>query len=217
MVDNQHYQTLNLDQSATPEQIRKAYLTACTKHHPDRGGDKDAFATIQEANRILSNPTLRTSYDKFGLADMAEIPLRNSQHKLFLGSQEAAKRPKTLIENGITLVMTVACGLEWLSPLLAPHADQIEHRVVPLEDCERQDVRHLLRPIFEAIRDGLKRGNVLVHCQFGVSRSATMVIHFLMQEEGLSYDAALERVQSVRSIAQPGTYFVQQLNDQTHP
>lgn len=43
------FETLEIPVTATKEEIKKAYLEACKKHHPDRGGDKEKFKQIQDA------------------------------------------------------------------------------------------------------------------------------------------------------------------------
>ena len=70
---NNHYQTLNVAETASDEEIKKAYRDLAKKHHPDRHkGDKDAeerFKVIGEAYSVLSDPNKRAEYDhirKFG-------------------------------------------------------------------------------------------------------------------------------------------------------
>ena len=59
-----HYQTLGVSKTATPDEIKKAYRKLASKHHPDKnGGDTSKFQTIEEAYRILSDPQKRQEYD----------------------------------------------------------------------------------------------------------------------------------------------------------
>lgn len=55
----------------------------------------------------------------------------------------------------------------------------------------------------------MDKGAVLVHCYFGVSRSATVVIAYIMKKYGLSYSEAFEKVKAKRSIVYPnqGRFF----------
>jgi curved DNA-binding protein CbpA len=61
-----HYAVLEVDERATPGQIRRAYRLAAMTHHPDRNpGDADAalrFRRIQEAYEVLSDPARRAAY-----------------------------------------------------------------------------------------------------------------------------------------------------------
>lgn len=52
---------------------------------------------------------------------------------------------------------------------------------------EAMAIDHYGRPLFDDEGRPLKPGNVLVHCQCGVSRSATLVIAFVMQAAALNY------------------------------
>jgi curved DNA-binding protein len=58
-----HYDTLKVTETATPEEIKKAYRRLASKHHPDKGGNTDEFQRIEEAYRVLSNPESRQRYD----------------------------------------------------------------------------------------------------------------------------------------------------------
>jgi molecular chaperone DnaJ len=64
------YKILEVDRSASPEVIKKAYKTLCLKYHPDRYDEKkQAWATwklqqLNQAYEILSNPRERQKYDR---------------------------------------------------------------------------------------------------------------------------------------------------------
>ena len=52
---------------------------------------------------------------------------------------------------------------------------------------------------------------MLVHCQAGVSRSASVVVAHLMASLGLSYEMAFAMVKGARSVVMPNVGFVRQL------
>jgi curved DNA-binding protein CbpA len=62
-----HYNVLGLDPSAERAEIVAAYRRLCLVCHPDLSQDPEATeqaALINEARRILSNPTLRQRFDE---------------------------------------------------------------------------------------------------------------------------------------------------------
>ena len=65
-----YYKILELDKTATEEDIKKAYRKLARKYHPDLNpNNKEAekkFKEINEANEVLSNPENRKKYDKYG-------------------------------------------------------------------------------------------------------------------------------------------------------
>lgn len=66
MSKRDYYEVLDLDKSATQEDIKKAYRKKALEHHPDKGGDENLFKEIAEAYEILSDPNKKENYDKFG-------------------------------------------------------------------------------------------------------------------------------------------------------
>jgi curved DNA-binding protein len=71
-VPRDYYEVLGLTRNASESDIKKAYRKLARQHHPDRNpGDKTAetrFKEVQEAYDVLSDPTKRSQYDKFGFA-----------------------------------------------------------------------------------------------------------------------------------------------------
>ena len=64
--DNNPYNSLDISQLATDEEIRKAYKRLIVINHPDKGGDPYEFNKIHEAYQILSNPLTKKIIDTFG-------------------------------------------------------------------------------------------------------------------------------------------------------
>lgn len=63
------YETLGIDRTASPDEIKRAYRGKAAQTHPDRGGDADQFAEVNRAYLVLYDPAKRAKYDALGDAD----------------------------------------------------------------------------------------------------------------------------------------------------
>lgn len=69
VVERELYDQLEIEPSATNEDIKKSYRKLAKKFHPDRNDSSDAkevFQSIGYAFEILNNPKTREQYDNFG-------------------------------------------------------------------------------------------------------------------------------------------------------
>lgn len=101
--------------------------------------------------------------------------------RLYLGNIQAASDQRALKDAGITHILQVAAGIKPFYP------KDFVYKVINIADTSQASlIRHLPAAI-AFIRDGISRGAVLVHCYAGVSRSATCVIAYLMQDKDMSF------------------------------
>lgn len=128
--------------------------------------------------------------------------------RLWLGSVEATQDWEMLQQCHITHVLTCGRGLELPLPAKV-------HRLLTLEidDIDQVDMLEHLPQTSHCISRTLAddSASILVHCAAGRSRSASIVIAYLMRIEKLTYLEARNSVQKVRTIIQPNTGFSHQL------
>ncbi|MCB1087524.1 MAG: J domain-containing protein, partial [Verrucomicrobiae bacterium] len=62
-----YYEILEVDRSATQDEIRKSFRKLARKYHPDVAEDKETaeekFKELNEAYEVLSDPEKRQTYD----------------------------------------------------------------------------------------------------------------------------------------------------------
>ncbi|KAI1789918.1 DSPc-domain-containing protein [Ganoderma leucocontextum] len=145
------------------------------------------------------------------------LPASPQQHSgaLFLGSFSAILDPALLSSNHIAALVQVL-DAPWL-PSVDAHAAQgnkLECYRLDILDSSSADLRPHLEATVRWIDERLRRGiNVLVHCQQGVSRSAAVVIAYLIYAHSMTYDAAFDFVKRKRPCIKPNSGFVRCLQD----
>ena len=72
-MSKEYYNILWVSETASADEIKKAYKKRAMELHPDRhGGDKDKeaeFKKLNEAYGVLSDPAKKSNYDRFGSAE----------------------------------------------------------------------------------------------------------------------------------------------------
>ncbi|KAG5878667.1 hypothetical protein JTB14_015600 [Gonioctena quinquepunctata] len=130
------------------------------------------------------------------------------EKNLFLGGLEAAKNMDILNKNKITHILTInTCPLPQTIKELKP----LVTKFIQLSDQPKEDLLSYLDEADLFIKEGLSKSAVLVHCYFGVSRSASIVIAHIMKKYQINYYQAFERVKVKRKIVSPNKGFVSQL------
>jgi Predicted protein-tyrosine phosphatase len=167
-------------------------------------------------NRIslsLDNPTRVTDYtNELGDSDdphpreYANV-ISKIEDWLFLSGMEPVSDLDRLKKLGITHVLNCARGV-----CEDHYPREFEYWSLNLLDSGGQNIIDLFFALcdwLEKIRENNQR--VLVHCHAGVSRSATIVIAYLMWRQKLPFEKALLLAQEGRPICNPNGGFLAQL------
>ncbi|CAM4712319.1 unnamed protein product [Leuciscus chuanchicus] len=130
-------------------------------------------------------------------------------------SDAPTARDKTLLHRlGITHIVNAAHGRAHIDTGADFYSDtSVEYHGVEAPDNRDFDITPFFYPTAGFIHQALsqqREGKVLVHCARGVSRSATLVLAYLMICEKLTIAEAIDTVCSHRNIL-PNAGFLQQL------
>ncbi|KAI0356321.1 phosphatases II [Trametes cingulata] len=125
---------------------------------------------------------------------------------LFVSDFYTATTPAVLQNLGITHIVSVLSKPDYR------YAKPMQHLCVPVEDKEDCKLLDYLDSAVHWIREALEGGGrVLVHCVWGMSRSATVAIAYLIVARSMSLDEAVKAVRSKRRIIRPNAGFMDQL------
>jgi len=122
---------------------------------------------------------------------------------IFIGSSYHARRPDILHQLGITHILNVA---EEININNNPIFKKLH---VKLKDTPEEIIN--FEEIFVFIDSMSPQDKVLVHCMAGISRSATIVIGYLMRNNKWDTQFAINFVKEKRNMISPNLGFIAQL------
>lgn len=121
---------------------------------------------------------------------------------LYLGDIENACSLSQLRQYGITRIVSVTT-----SPELGKH-DEVKRIFFYIRDAEDEDISVLFAPACDFIAQARKEGQrVLVHCMAGRSRSASLVLAYLMRYERMTLHDAFSLAKQRRKVVFPNVGF----------
>ena len=154
-------------------------------------------------------PTLYSLCRSAGAIDECDTEPNQILDHLYMGSQAVASNKTTLERHGITYILNTANEI----PNFFEGTPGFFYKKVALLDCPSQVIEvDMLRDVFTFIEDAKAKGHkVLVHCRAGQSRSATVVIAYVMWSLRLPLTKAYAFVQEKRAAVSPNLGFIAQL------
>lgn len=137
--------------------------------------------------------------------------------KIYLGSRPKPEHIETLKNEGITHI--VSClDMEKYSNVVFLDKD-FQTLFLPVKDNISEDITSTFTRFFDFIstsQNSSTKAKFLVHCEVGVSRSATLVIAFLMHHEHKNFINTFNYVRSKRAKILPNIGFASQLQKLEH-
>lgn len=144
------------------------------------------------------------------MAEFAEI----IDNKLFLGNSHCITQKGILNILQVNTVISILAEDEYERYGVTREAigtERIWHRII-LEDDESAEISNHFHEVHDIIQQSIRDGkNVIVHCGAAVSRSPTLIISYLMLENGWDYKRAYRYVKDRRPYIQPNKGFEEQL------
>ncbi|XP_012538997.1 serine/threonine/tyrosine-interacting protein isoform X2 [Monomorium pharaonis] len=134
---------------------------------------------------------------------------------VFLGPYSAASRSKlqSLLDHGITHIICVRHAIE--ANLIKPNFPNIfKYLVLEIADTMTENIIQHFKMVKVFIDEALNMGGrVLVHGNAGISRSAALVLAYVMETLEISQTRAFALVQQKRGCINPNLGFMTQLRE----
>jgi atypical dual specificity phosphatase len=173
---------------------------AVLEKQPEHKGAIDGKIVATQNEKRDPTDSLRIGYLTYYYNGMQKIC-----DGLWIGSRESARDLKVLKSHNITHILNMTVEEENLYEN-TPEVIKITYKRIGILDNGKCDIlengylAECFKFIDEAIQSG---GQVLVHCQAGISRSGAIVVAYLMKKENLTYEQALEKARTARFCIEP--------------
>jgi len=78
------YRELGVDKKASKKEIKKAFRKKAKEAHPDKGGKREEFESLQHAYTVLINDSMRKQYDETGDDSAPKRPAEEQSIAVFI-------------------------------------------------------------------------------------------------------------------------------------
>ena len=153
-------------------------------------------------------PLVHNTLKFFGIKNVLykdATPIDHIIDNIYLGDFRTADNIDMLRQYNITHIINCAFNLPNKYP------DQITYKRLELRDEPDQPIIERLEEAYQFIKEN-KDKNIFVHCVFGKSRSASVVIFYVMKEKKMNFQEAKNFVKNIRNIVEPNSGFESELN-----
>lgn len=123
---------------------------------------------------------------------------------LLMGSQDVTQCQNVLEEYNVSHILSLGVNV----PKLEGY-DYTFLSILDLPESCLTDIFHECFTVIDSVRK--KNKTIYVHCNAGVSRSASVVIAYLMKESNLKFKDAHKYLKTIRPCIKPNEGFVKQL------
>ena len=174
-------------------------------NNTDNNDNNDDDYNHKKYDKFLTAIKLYSAFKQLKYDNEPDEILSNA---LYLGSISAAMNKETLLHNKIHLIIIAARDIKHIYP------DNFIYFQFNLLDSETEYIKKYFNQSNELIHSTITKGRrVFVHCHAGISRSATLVIAYLMKYCRMSFNGAFSYVKSKRNKINPNPGFIKQLKE----
>lgn len=109
MSAESYYEILGVSETASQDEIKKAYRKKAVEHHPDKGGDEQVFKKISEAYDTIGDENKRRQYDAqknnpFGGMGGGFNPFEDFFSQFGGGRQQRQQVPDKVVNLDVTVL-----------------------------------------------------------------------------------------------------------------
>jgi dual specificity MAP kinase phosphatase len=227
---NINNESLELIKLSYPESDKFEYKILsedeCLEQFPDNFSRLDAAITTSSTTSSTTTSTTSTTSSTSSLSSYNISPNSISAtlfdnsistiipNKLYLSNYVGASNLEELLKHNITHIINITDLIEnyfenetdiYNNPLF-------KYLKISIPDALNINITDYFQQAFEFIDDAINDGNsVLVHCFAGKSRSASIVIGYIMKIQKKNFYEVLKFVQNIRPCVDPNLAFCTQL------
>ena len=192
---------LNLSHSSASDVPRKPRQQRNDDSFSKNWRDLECF----KCHKVVKIPTNVTQWLSQDLCPICYYKPDHVIDNVYISNYQCAKRLAFLQKYNITNI--IVCG----SDLRMFFEDNITYLKFDLDDTEDESIAQYFESAIQFINNCNPTNNILIHCYAGISRSATIVLAYLMKSHHMSLTNALTYLISKRDCIAPNPGFMRQL------